>query len=193
MHAKGSDANNLRVRFRNRLKKRKMETKESRHGTRWLEPEENDLLIRGEVRARQGRRKPSFLTLVGEMLPREAWRELPDHVAGVYVLFDSSETARYVGIASDVRARLGQYFTGSLEGDNDKRAITASFSVFMVSNRKHARELESLLIHVLGPALFLNKRKQRAFGVRPDAKVFEAGTLVLQRRRSRPTYMLPAE
>ncbi len=56
MHAKGSDANNLRVRFRNRLKKRKMETKESRHGTRWLEPEENDLLIRGEVRARQGRR-----------------------------------------------------------------------------------------------------------------------------------------
>lgn len=170
-----------------------METKEPAHGTRWLRPSGNELLVRGEVRARRGRRKPSFLTLIGEMLPRESWLELPDHVSGVYVLFDSSETARYVGIASDVRARLRQYFTGRLKDDDDKRAITASFSVFMVSNRKHARELESLLVHVLGPALFLNERKQRAFGVRPDAKVFEAGTLVLQRRKSRPAYMVRGE
>lgn len=95
---------------------------------------------------------------------------------------DSNETARYVGISDDIRERLRAYFSRSVKEDDDKRAVAVAFSVFMVANRKSARELESLLIHVLGPALFLNKQKQRKFGARPDVNVFETGTLVLQRK-----------
>lgn len=186
MYAKAADAANLKTRFKERLKRRNIETKEMGHGTRWLKPDRDDLLVRGEVKAPKGPRTTSFLTLTGELLPRDSWSELPANISGVYVLFDSSETARYVGISNDVRTRLGKYFAGHLQADDDKRTVAVSFSVFMVSNRKHARELESLLIHVLGPALFLNKRKQRRYGIRPDVKVFEAGTLLLQRRDARP-------
>ena len=162
---------------------RELDKKEPRLGLRWLRPSASDLLVKGEVKRRPGRKKIApFLALVGESLPREAWSEVPENVSGVYVLFDSSETARYVGISENIRERLRSYFTGSLEADDEKRAVAVSFSVFMLANRKTARELESLLIHILGPALFLNKQKQREFGSRPDANVFEAGTLVLQRK-----------
>lgn len=186
MYAKGPSESNLKTRFKKRLIPRNLEKKEPRYGTRWLRPGIDDFLVRGEVKAKQGWRKPSFLTLVGEMLPRESWAELPDNVSGVYVLFDSSETARYVGISDDIRRRLSHYFTLHKPEDDDKRAITTSFSVFMVEHRKQARELESLLIHVLGPALVLNKKKQRRFGVRPGVEDFESGTLLLQRKSKRP-------
>ncbi|HEY1728280.1 MAG TPA: GIY-YIG nuclease family protein [Candidatus Baltobacteraceae bacterium] len=129
------------------------------------------------------------MSLVGEMLPWESWSELPDNISGVYVLFDSSETARYVGISNNVRERLGTYFQGGVSADDQKRQLTTSFSVFMVAGIKHARELESLLIHVLGPALFLNKAKQRKFSIRPNEKAFEPGTLLLRRKRKEPITM----
>lgn len=183
-----ADANNLKERFKKRLVPRELDKKEPRRGLRWLRPHESELIVRGEVKRRAGRRKIApFLSLVGELLPRDAWPEVPKNVSGVYVLFDSSETARYVGISDDIRGRLYSYFQGRKKADEDKRAVTVSFSVFMVANRKNARELESLLIHVLGPALFLNKQKQRRFGARPDANVFEAGTLVLQRTSKKAT------
>jgi predicted GIY-YIG superfamily endonuclease len=183
-----ADANNLKGRFQKRLVPRELDKKEPRLGLRWLRPGTSDLLVRGEVRRRAGRKKIApFLSLVGELLPRDAWPELPENISGVYVLFDSSETARYVGISDDIRGRLYAYFNGKRKADEEKRAVTVSFSVFMIANRKNARELESLLIHVLGPALFLNKQKQRRFGAKPDVNVFEAGTLVLQRRSKTAT------
>jgi excinuclease UvrABC nuclease subunit len=119
------------------------------------------------------------------MLPRSAWEELPKNISGVYVLFDSSETARYVGISNDIRARLGTYFQGNKPEDNRKRQVTVTFSVFMVKNRNHARELESLLVHVFGDALY-NRRKIRRFGVRPNMQDNEAGTLLLKRKSIGP-------
>lgn len=180
----GFEANNLKTRFKTKLKPVDVQKKDTNYGYRWLAPKTGDFLIRGELKRKPGKKPTPLFTLVGELLPRESWQELPEHVSGVYILFDGSETARYVGLAKNVRRRFKTYFTGSNPDDDDKRQVVTAFSVYAVSTRKRARELESLLIHAMGPQLILNDRKHRLFGQRPDCKLFEPGTLLLRRRSS---------
>jgi excinuclease UvrABC nuclease subunit len=112
------------------------------------------------------------------MLPVDATSEVPDRVSGVYVLFDSSETARYVGMSKDCKVRVNQHLA-----DSTTKEVVRFFSVFALKKRHQARELESMLIHSFGPALFLNIRKQRQFGEKPSLTDYEPGTLFLERRR----------
>lgn len=181
-YCKGPEANNLKTKFKNTLKPVNVEAKAPNYGYRWLAPEHRNYLIRGELKRKPGKKPRPLFTLVGELLPRSGWTELPAHVSGVYILFDAAETARYVGMAKDIKGRLGKYFDGNRAEDNEKRQVVTAFSVYAVSTRQRARELESLLIHAMGPQLFLNAQKHRHFGQRPDCKLFEPGTLLLRRR-----------
>jgi len=181
-YAQGFDAANLKARFASRLRPVDVERKAPNYGFRWLAPSKSEFLLRGELRRKAGKRPKPLFTLVGELLPRDSWDELPDHLSGVYILFDAAETARYVGMAKDMKDRLRSYFAGYRKEDEEKRQVVTAFSVYAVATRQRARELESLLIHAMGPQLFLNKRKHRDFGHAPDCKLFEPGTLLLKRR-----------
>jgi hypothetical protein len=177
-----SDANNLKTRVKAKLKLVDLQRKAPFYGFRWLAPGKDDLLIQGELKRKAGRKASPLFTLVGELLPRDGWIELPERLSGVYILFDAAETARYVGMAKNIKARLRTYFTGNKTDDEDKRQVVSAFSVYAVSTRQRARELESLLIHAMGPQLFLDRRKHRFFAQQPDCKLFEPGTLLLKRR-----------
>lgn len=177
----GAEANNLKGRFQKKLAKIDVEGKEPFQGIRWLEPDD-ELITRGEIKIKPGRKPKPLFTVVGELLPRAAWSELPDTISGIYILFDAAETARYVGISNDIKWRLKRYFTETHREDEAKREVITAFSAYGVSSRQRARELESMLIHILGPQLFLNTQKHRYFGEKANYKVFEPGTLLLQRR-----------
>jgi len=180
-YCSGSEANNLKVRFNKKLKVVDVQKKAPRYGLRWLKPD-NSLIVRGEIKSKAGKRASPLFTLVGELLPGDSWPELPTRLSGVYILYDGAETARYVGISKNIRARLGTYFNGDSSIDEDKRAVIVAFSVYAVSTRARAREVESLLIHAMGPQLFLNDQKHRHFGQKPDCQVFEPRTLLLKRQ-----------
>jgi GIY-YIG catalytic domain-containing protein len=178
----GPDANNLKGRFARKLKVVDVQKKAPRYGLRWLKPDGAALITHGEIKSKAGKRASPLFTLVGELLPANSWRELSDRLSGVYILYDASETARYVGISKNIKKRLGTYFIGSHTIDEKKRAVAVAYSVYAVSTRARAREVESLLIHAMGPQLFLNDRKHRYFAQKPDCQVFEPRTLIVKRR-----------
>lgn len=156
------DSSNLKHRYQNVLKKVDLEKKDVFLGQRWLKPEPNAKLIIGELKTKPGPKKATLFSIAGELLPRTSWSELPDVISGVYVLFDAAEVARYVGISNNIRKRIETYFTGSHPSDVSKRDMVTAFSVYGVKNRAVARELESLLIHILGPQLILNSQKKKS-------------------------------
>jgi hypothetical protein len=56
------------------------------------------------------------------------------------------------------------------------------FSFYVIKEKIHEREVETLLIRAAGPSLEFNTRKKRV-GIRPgNVGDFEAGTLFFERR-----------
>jgi hypothetical protein len=61
------------------------------------------------------------------------------------------------------------------------------FSFYVVSERKHEREIETLLIRAAGPLLEFNSKKKRVGISHGNIKDFEAGTLFYERQRKKGT------
>lgn len=131
-----------------------------------------------------GRGRPEavkrLFVVVGEKLPFESLNSVSHYLkknsisrTGVYVAHDSMGYVRYVGrgaIFSRLRAR--------------KKAQILElkyFSFYVVKEKKHEREIETLLIRAAGPLLQFNTKKKRLTISAGNISDYEAGTWFFER------------
>jgi hypothetical protein len=131
----------------------------------------------GELKRGKGRppKTQHLFKIIGEKLPYAALREVKRHLnnadhpfEGVYVAHDSMGCPRYIG-RGDIFSRLAAR----------KRELPLEllyFSFYVVADKKHEREIETLLIRSAGFLLEFNDRKKRVSIESGNVCDFEAGT-----------------
>lgn len=97
--------------------------------------------------------------------------------SGVYIAHDSMGYARYVG--------RGDIFTRLKFRRRAQRAELHYFSFYVVLDKKHEREIETILIRAAGPQLHFNSRKRRVDVQPGDVRDFERGTVFFARQGRR--------
>jgi len=114
-----------------------------------------------------GRRRqtavPNLFQVVGEKLSFEVLSAVDKHLGslaskgirrkGVYVAHDSMGYARYIG-----RGRIFPRLRACLSKHPSELVY---FSFYIVKEKQHEREIETLLIHSAGPLLQFNTKKKR--------------------------------
>ncbi|MHA6890821.1 hypothetical protein [Ralstonia pseudosolanacearum] len=142
-----------------------------------------------QIKKRRGRKPAAAKTehlfrVVGEKLPFAALAHVKKHLQengyssqGVYVAHDSMGCPRYIG-----RGNIFQRLAAR------KKALQFEleyFSFYVVAEKKHEREIETLLIRAAAFLLEFNDRKKR-IGIAPGSvNDFEAGTVFYERRYER--------
>jgi len=119
--------------------------------------------------------------VIGEKLPFEALNEVNKRLRsqgvrreGVYVAQDSMGYARYIG--------RGRIFS-RLRACRDRHKLEVKyFSFYVVEEKKHEREIETLLIHAAGPLLLFNTKKKRIDMSAGAIQDYEGGTKFFERR-----------
>lgn len=119
--------------------------------------------------------------VIGEKLPYEALSAVRKHLNeedfgtnGVYIAHDSMGFPRYIG-RGDIFARL--------KARKDAQILElVYFSFYVVSEKKHEREIETLLIRAAGPLLQFNTRKKRVDIMPGNIRDYEAGTFFYERQ-----------
>lgn len=144
-------------------------------------------VVAGELKRRQGRppAEDALFKCVAEKLPFSALREVKNDLnshedigrEGVYVAHDSMGVARYIG-RGNIFNRLGELH-------RRHASELLYFSFYVVHEKNHEREIESILIHTAGPQLHFNERKKRVDIQPGNVTDFEAGTLFYE-RKARP-------
>jgi len=132
----------------------------------------------GRGRAGGGKR---LFRVVGEKLPIETINEVNNLLGsrfvrreGVYVAHDSMGYARYIG--------RGRIFA-RLRACRDRHRLEIKyFSFYVVEEKKHEREIETLLIHAAGPLLQFNTKKRRVTISAGAIQDYEGGTHFFERR-----------
>ncbi|MGA4113902.1 hypothetical protein ACI2T3_23240 [Ralstonia nicotianae] len=122
--------------------------------------------------------------VVGEKLPFAALADVKKHLQangyssqGVYVAHDSMGCPRYIG--------RGDIFQRLATRKKAKHLELEYFSFYVVADKKHEREIETLLIRAAAFLLEFNDRKKR-IGIAPGSvSDFEAGTVFYVRRHER--------
>jgi hypothetical protein len=99
---------------------------------------------------------------------------------GVYIAHDSMGFARYVGRGQVFQRLKVRLKAASLE--------LKYFSFYIVANKNHEREIETLMIRLGGAHLHFNSKKRRVDTQAGNVADYEAGTRFIerQRRRGRP-------
>jgi len=118
--------------------------------------------------------------VVAEKIPYEALsrvrrdireKELPE--TGVYIAHDSMGSPRYIG--------RGNIFQRLEARKRAQQLELVYFSFYVVTEKKHEREIETLLIRAAGPLLEFNEKKKRV-GIKPGSiRDYEAGTAFYER------------
>lgn len=119
--------------------------------------------------------------VVGEKLPFAALSAVKKHLKendhtfqGVYVAHDSMGCPRYIG--------RGNIFARLEARKKAQKLELEYFSFYVVAEKKHEREVETLLIRAAGFLLEFNNRKKRV-GVAPgNIRDYEPGTVFYERR-----------
>lgn len=139
-------------------------------------------------RLRRGRGRPhltkQLFSAVAEKIPFEAIDDVARNVSakgispfGVYVAHDSMGYARYIG--------RGHVFSRLKARKKAQVLELQYFSFYIVADKKHEREIETLLIRAGGPQLHFNSRKKR-IDIQPgNVRDFEAGTFFYERQYRR--------
>lgn len=144
-------------------------------GTNWTV--HDGVLKRGK--GNPGKAKHLF-RVVGEKLPfsslpavRRDMKAKGLSSQGVYIAHDSMGFPRYIG--------RGNIF-GRLESRRTAQVLELTYySFYVVSEKKHEREIETLLIRAAGPLLEFNTKKKRV-GIAPGNVLdYEAGTRFYER------------
>ncbi len=140
----------------------------------------------GELKRGQGRPPATsrLFQFVGEKIPFEAIDDVCTHFIsddtepmGVYVAHDSMGTARYIG--------RGHVFNRLKSHKKAHPRELTYFSFYIVEEKQHEREIETLLIRAAGPQLEFNDRKKR-IGIKPgNIRDYEAGTGFYERQTKR--------
>ena len=142
----------------------------------------------GELRRGKGRpsKTEHLFKVVGEKLPFKCLKSVRNKLKadgysmqGVYIAHDSMGCPRYIG--------RGNIFT-RLEARFKAQPLELEyFSFYVVSEKQHEREIETLMIRTAGFLLFFNDKKKRV-GVEPgDVRDYEAGTVFFERQRKKGT------
>ena len=126
----------------------------------------------------------SLFKWVGEKIPFEALSEVKAMLLdadvdlnGVYMAHDSMGFARYVGrghVFHRLQARKRAY-------PNE----LVYFSFYLIADKKHEREVETLLIRLGGAHLQFNDRKKRIDISPGNVRDYEAGTCYVERQRKK--------
>jgi len=98
-------------------------------------------------------------------------------VNGIYIAQDSMTYPRYIG-----RGNIFSRLKARYKAQPDELKY---FSFYVILSDYHEREIESLLIHLLGPLLTFNQRKKREDIEAPKVKDFESGTHFIERQKKR--------
>ena len=122
--------------------------------------------------------------MLGEKLPFEAINKVNAYLRnagiprnGVYIAHDSMGHARYIGrgrIFTRLRARL-----------KSQALALKYFSFYVVEEKKHEREIETLLIRAAGPMLQFNTKKKRLTISAGSLLDYESGTQFFERKYKR--------
>ncbi len=130
------------------------------------------------------RKVASLFRHVAEKIPYDALDEVRKHFRsedwardGVYIAHDSMGFARYVGRGHVFNRLKARQRAAPLE--------LHYFSFYIVSNKNHEREIETLMIRLAGPHLHFNERKKRVDIKAGSIQDYEAGTRFVERRRRR--------
>lgn len=140
----------------------------------------------GELKRRKGRpdKGEHLFKVLGEKLPYFALAKVSEHIRkqghksqGVYVAHDSMGCPRYIG-RGNVFARLRSHKrTQPLE--------LQYFSFYLVEEKKHEREIETLLIRAAGFLLEFNEKKKRVGISHGSIRDYEAGTFFYERQHKK--------
>ena len=121
---------------------------------------------------------------LGEKLPFESLSKVRGYLkeqnisrAGVYIAHDSMSYARYIG--------RGNIFQRLASRKKAQELELKYFSFYVVKDKKHEREIESLLIRAAGPMLQFNTKKKRLSISAGNVKDYEPGTFFFERRYNR--------
>jgi hypothetical protein len=131
-------------------------------------------------RGAAGNVKRLFL-VVGEKIPFEVINAVSKYLKdnkirrnGVYIAHDSMGYARYIG--------RGGIFNRLRSCRDSHRLEVKYFSFYVVEQRKHEGELETLLIHAAGPLLQFNTKKKRVTISPGSLRDYAVGTRFFERR-----------
>lgn len=137
----------------------------------------------GELKRHQGNpgKTDHLFRVVGEKLPYESLAAVKKHVegkgfgaSGVYIAHDSMGFPRYIG--------RGAIFTRLKARQAAQVLELVYFSFYVVSEKKHEREIETVLIRAAGPLLEFNTRKKRVNIMPGNIRDYEAGTYFYERQ-----------
>ena len=123
----------------------------------------------------------NLFVVVGEKLPFEALSYVNRHLRsegiarnGIYIAHDSMGCARYIG--------RGRIFSRLRARQKSQILTLKYFSFYVVKDKKHEREIETLLIRAAGPLLEFNTKKKRVTISAGSLLDYEAGTKFFERR-----------
>jgi hypothetical protein len=143
-------------------------------------------LIYGELRRLPGRalKINSLFKIIGEKIPYEFLNNVKSKLtklglptSGVYIAHDSMGYPRYIG--------HGNIFN-RLDARRKAQVLELKyFSFFVVEQKMHEREIETIMIRAAGPLLSFNSRKIRNDIQAGDVRDFEAGTKYVERQYKR--------
>lgn len=163
-----------------KLQKTVTETIDNTQGSAWL-------VLHGRLKRGRGHpgRTEHLFKVVGEKLPFESLKKVQAHVRntlglkpfGVYVAHDSMGCPRYIG--------RGSVFHRLQARKRAQQQELRYFSFYLVSEKKHEREIETLLIRAAGFLLEFNSRKKRVGISHGNIRDYEAGTLFYERQYRR--------
>jgi hypothetical protein len=140
-------------------------------------------VVSGKLKRHQGRptKAKSLFKAIGEKVPFAFLNEVKakleeDEISlqGVYIAHDSMGYPRYIG--------RGNIFN-RLDARRKAQLLELSyFSFFVVEEKIHEREIETIMIRAAGPLLDFNSRKVRNDIQAGDVRDFEAGTMYIERQ-----------
>jgi len=144
------------------------------------------MVVEGELK--RGRGRPASVSrlfkAVAEKLPFGCLDDVRRKLAaagiggnGIYVAHDSMGTPRYIG--------RGAIFTRLRSSLKAHPRELLYYSFFVVEEKAHEREVETLLIRAAGDSLRFNKRKKRVSIAPGNVHDFEAGTRFYERQLKR--------
>ncbi len=165
-------------------RRRKATSKKAVKKTVWSK--EGWTVVSGELQRGRGRpaKAAPLFSVVAEKLPfgcldgvKEELKTLGIKPFGVYAAHDSMGTPRYLG--------RGAIFTRLKSHLKTHPRELVYFSFFVVKEKTHEREIETLSIRAAGDTLQFNSRKKRT-GIAPGSVLdYEAGTMFFERQQKR--------
>lgn len=141
-------------------------------------------VVEGRIVPPRGRppKTKGLFKIIAEKIPFAAFEETKKavkqeygNVYGVYVAHDSMTLPRYIG--------RGDIFNRLLARRKAHSSELYYFSFYVVEEKIHEREIETLLIHITSTLLQFNERKKKVNLEAGSVLDFEVGTKFIQRQK----------